>query len=307
MPLVSVIVPNYNHAPFLKQRIDSILNQTFQDFELILLDDCSTDHSREVLESYRSNPHVTHLVINETNSGTPFKQWDKGIALSRGEWIWIAESDDWADATFLQELVDAAAQYDSCGLCFCESRIMDIEGNLVYEKEIKAENSLKYSAEDYYIRHRFFIDNVGQAIFKKNCVPEELEVRRRYESLKYCGDMLFYIMLLGKCDAVYVPKFLSNYRKHSDSISGQKEDTGFGIYELVKINRYLKPRLTKKQILYNSVSLIKMFNRKMYHHMVTKEVKTAFLEELWRFDHVGWCMYWPISLGYCVKRIWKNA
>lgn len=307
MPFVSVIVPNYNHAPFLQQRIESILNQTYQNFELILLDDCSTDHSREVLECYRNNPHVTHLVINETNGGTPFKQWDKGIALSKGEWIWIAESDDWADNTFLQELVDAVAQYDSCGLCFCESRIMDVDGNLLFEKEIKAEIPLKYSAEDYYIRHRFFIDNVGQAIFKKNCVPERLEVRQRYESLKYCGDMLFYIMLLEKCDAVYVPRFLNNYRKHSDSISGQKEDTGFGIYELVKINQYLKPRLSQKQILDTSVSLSKMLNKKKYHHEVPKEVITAFLEELWKFDCMGWCLYWPIMLGYSLKRLFRNT
>ncbi len=52
MPKVSVIVPNYNHAPFLRQRIDTILAQTFQDFELILLDDCSTDDSRSILSSY---------------------------------------------------------------------------------------------------------------------------------------------------------------------------------------------------------------------------------------------------------------
>jgi len=51
MPKVSVIVPNYNHAPYLKQRIDSILAQSYQDFELILLDDCSTDNSREMLDN----------------------------------------------------------------------------------------------------------------------------------------------------------------------------------------------------------------------------------------------------------------
>ena len=46
MPLVSVIVPNYNHAPYLRQRLDSIFNQTFQDFEVIILDDCSTDNCK---------------------------------------------------------------------------------------------------------------------------------------------------------------------------------------------------------------------------------------------------------------------
>ena len=71
--LVSVIVPNYNHAPYLKQRIDSILNQTYQDFELILLDDCSSDMSRDIIESYRTNPHVSQIDYNDINSGTPLE------------------------------------------------------------------------------------------------------------------------------------------------------------------------------------------------------------------------------------------
>ena len=51
-PTVSVIIPNYNHAPYLKERIDSVLNQTYQDFEVIILDDCSPDNSVEVIEQY---------------------------------------------------------------------------------------------------------------------------------------------------------------------------------------------------------------------------------------------------------------
>ena len=68
--LISVIVPNYNHASFLKQRIDSILNQTFQDFELIILDDCSTDNSREIIETYRNHLKVSHIIYNTENSGS---------------------------------------------------------------------------------------------------------------------------------------------------------------------------------------------------------------------------------------------
>ena len=101
-PKVSVIVPNYNYARYLKARIDSILNQTFQDFELILLDDCSTDNSAEVLEGYRTHPLVAHLVVNTQNTGSPFAQWFRGIGLAQGEYIWIAESDDLAEPTFLE-------------------------------------------------------------------------------------------------------------------------------------------------------------------------------------------------------------
>jgi glycosyltransferase involved in cell wall biosynthesis len=58
MPAVSVIVANYNHARFLRRRVDSILAQTFPDFELILLDDCSKDESRMILHEYHSDPRV---------------------------------------------------------------------------------------------------------------------------------------------------------------------------------------------------------------------------------------------------------
>ena len=81
-PLVSVIVPNYNYARYLDARIDSILRQTWTDFELILLDDASTDTSREILEKYRNHPRVSRIEFNTQNTGSPFQQWMKGILLA---------------------------------------------------------------------------------------------------------------------------------------------------------------------------------------------------------------------------------
>ena len=92
-PLVSVIVPNYNHAQYLEKRIDTVLNQTYQNIEVIILDDKSKDNSIEVIEQYRNHPKVAQIILNEQNTGSPFKQWDKGISAANGELIWIAESD----------------------------------------------------------------------------------------------------------------------------------------------------------------------------------------------------------------------
>ena len=103
--MVSVIIPNYNHDKYLDVRIQSILNQTYQDFEIIILDDCSTDNSKAVIERYRDNDHVSHIVYNEKNSGTTFKQWEKGIELAKGDLLWIAESDDSCDCNFLDSLI----------------------------------------------------------------------------------------------------------------------------------------------------------------------------------------------------------
>ncbi len=74
-PLVSVIIPNYNHALYLDERIQSVLNQSYGHFEVIILDDLSKDNSREVMEKYRDYPHVSHIVYNTENSGSTFKQY----------------------------------------------------------------------------------------------------------------------------------------------------------------------------------------------------------------------------------------
>lgn len=82
-PVVSVIVPNYNHAAFLKERIASIAAQTMRDMEVILLDDASTDGSTALLERMAASlPGKVQLVVNAENSGSPFKQWLKGIAMA---------------------------------------------------------------------------------------------------------------------------------------------------------------------------------------------------------------------------------
>ena len=105
--MVSVIIPNYCHAPYLRQRIDSVLAQSYPDFEVVLLDDCSTDGSREVIERYRNHPRIKQIVYNDRNGGSAFAQWRKGFALTQGEYIWIAESDDYADPAFLERCVAA--------------------------------------------------------------------------------------------------------------------------------------------------------------------------------------------------------
>ena len=82
-PLVSIIIPNYNHADYLEERITSILNQTYTNYEIIILDDKSTDNSIEIINKFRDNSHINNIIINEKNSGSPFKQWFKGISLAK--------------------------------------------------------------------------------------------------------------------------------------------------------------------------------------------------------------------------------
>ena len=84
-PLVSVIVPNYNYEAYLDVRMESILAQTYDNFEVIFLDDCPSDGSLDVIEKYKNNPHLKKIVCGDANSGSPFVQWKKGLGLAEGE------------------------------------------------------------------------------------------------------------------------------------------------------------------------------------------------------------------------------
>ena len=84
-PLVTVIVPNYNHAPYLELRLNSIFSQTYQNIEVILLDDASTDGSEAVLGKFHQRyPDKSRLLLNESNSGGVFHQWEKGLRRRNG-------------------------------------------------------------------------------------------------------------------------------------------------------------------------------------------------------------------------------
>jgi len=152
MPEVSVIIPNYNHARFLKDRIDSVLKQTFQDFELIILDDLSPDNSRDIINSYADHPRVTHIVLNTENSKNTFKQWEKGIALASGKYIWLAESDDKAEPDLLASLMKGFHDNEAVTVSFCESYWIDPDN----EEVRKVDREISICINDQYFRRRSF-------------------------------------------------------------------------------------------------------------------------------------------------------
>ena len=180
---VSVIIPNYNYARFLRQRIESVLAQTYTDYEIILLDDASTDDSTSILKHYSANPHVSHLEINSVNTGSPFAQWQKGISLSRGKYIWIAESDDAAEPSFLKKAVSVLKQYPDASFCFLGSHCIDGEGNQLTtdfdrwtSKQLsRSHNMGVFDGEDY-IKHnlywRNYIYNASGVVFRKQCFEQ---------------------------------------------------------------------------------------------------------------------------------------
>lgn len=237
-PRVSVIVPNYNHSQYLIQRIDSILLQTYQDFELILLDDFSKDRSCDILLQYKNNPRVSHIIFNTENSGSPFKQWNKGISLARGEYVWIAESDDWAEPVFLECLVAELIQHPNVGLAYAKASYQ-LNGNEAWESN--ASNSIKtYQGNSFICQKLLYtnvIYNVSMTVFKRSVF---LEIQHElYENMILCGDWFMYVLLCQKSDVLEYDKILSNYRMHETNTSSRAEREGKSFLEGVIILDYI--------------------------------------------------------------------
>lgn len=229
--MVSVIIPNYCHAPYLRQRIDSVLAQSYPDFEVVLLDDCSTDGSREVIERYRNHPRIKQIVYNDRNGGSAFAQWRKGFALTQGEYIWIAESDDYADPAFLERCVAELDADPACVLAHTLSRTVDSEGRPFGKVRHAGRPVRRMDGRRFVLRHllrRNELYNASMAVFRRSALPAAGE----YEGFRYAGDWYFWMLvaLQGRVSTVFEP--LNVFRRHDAATTTQGERTG-GLYEEV--------------------------------------------------------------------------
>lgn len=256
--MVSVIIPSYNHEKYLQHRIDSVLNQSYQNFELIILDDKSKDDSKKVIEAYRDHPKVSHIIYNEVNSGTTFKQWKKGIELAKGEYIWIAESDDYADVTFLEKTISLIEKNNSV-LCFSQSYVIDEHDTIIRKKEeVLKSNSCDVDAflTDLLL-YGNVVYNASMVVFRKDAIDKS--IWDKLSRLKYCGDWLFWANLAmnGKGTVSEVKEYLNYFRNHSSNVSNKAEVNGLTFLEGFPISKMI----AKKQ----GIKLDKQFREKWFN------------------------------------------
>jgi glycosyltransferase involved in cell wall biosynthesis len=235
---VTVIIPNYNHAAYLRQRIDSVLSQTFQDFELIILDDCSTDNSKDIIELYASHPKVSHIIINKTNSGSTFLQWEKGISLARGKFIWIAESDDWCEPTLLEVLIDGINQDSNCVISYCQLYCVNNKDDIKWQSQ---HNKLSELVDT----NRFFNDflavkvsiyNASMAVFR---IEAYHQISKDYTTFKFSGDHLFWSEIARQGSIHISGKLLNYFRKHDNDVSTGAYKSGLNFVEELRVINWM--------------------------------------------------------------------
>ncbi len=232
-PAVSVIVPNYNHGRYLPARLASIFSQTFRDVEVIILDDASTDNSSEVIEEYRDHADV-RIISNQQNSGSTFKQWVAGIESARADIVWIAESDDESEPTFVEALLPALRD-PRVRVAYANSHVIDSDGTIVGEytncdyltslSTTKWNSAYQVTAEQE-INEGLGVKNTilsaSSVLFKKFDLNER--VRRQLEEMRIAGDWYFFVHAMADGEIYYTPAKLNRYRRHAESVVGRLQD-----------------------------------------------------------------------------------
>ena len=233
---VSVIVPNYRHARYLPERLQSIFNQTLKPHEIIFLDDASPDDSVQIARRLADAASVPmRIVVNEQNSGSTFRQWTKGLALATGDLVWLAESDDAAHPLFLERLVPEFFDPEVV-LAYCQSALIGPDGErlandfLGHTDDIsvtrwRSRYSVHASQEaEEALSQKNTIPNASAVLFRR---PERLAFAAELETLRFAGDWLFYALLIKGGKISFLPEVLNFYRRHEATVSHRsvREDT----------------------------------------------------------------------------------
>lgn len=275
---ISVVIPNYNYERFLYQRLYSILSQKIKIHEIIILDDCSKDNSRKLIDDL-----VDELcefinikkVYNSINSGSPFKQWRKGFELSEGDYVWIAEADDYCDTKFLSTVVQPLSSSNDIVISYCDTAFIDGEGKVIC-KSIKPEidilktqhwdKSYVNDGVDEIKNYSYLnctIANVSSTLIKKGNYDGYLE---QSGDFRQAGDWLFYVNVMSNGKIAYNSKPLNYYRVHGNNVSSTMNQRKH-IEEINKIHDYI----------YKKFNLTKVHKKKMNERII-------FLKKVWGID-----------------------
>lgn len=247
-PQASVVVPNYNYERFLGQRLESIARQTFQDFEVILLDDMSRDGSVSVLEAWARQRPGTRVVVNETNSGSPFAQWMRGMRMAESDLIWIAEADDFCEPELLATLLPRF-ENRNVFLGYVKSVPVNVDGDVSGDYEPLYLNRINegrwkrsYLATD--------ADEARDGLGRANCIPNassvvfrrfdpEPEFEQAVTGMRLCGDWYFYLRAMRGGLVAYDAAPLNMHRRHDSTVTSTTEGQGRYFDEFAVVRSYV--------------------------------------------------------------------
>lgn len=196
---LSIIVPVYNVAPYLKKCLNSLINQTLNDLEIIIVDDGSTDQSLEICQEYeKKDPRI--FVVKQSNQGVSSAR-NRGLELAKGEWIGFVDSDDYLSENAYETLI-RQAEGNNCDAAIMDFAYVDKDGHTVKQREYPYGDSILLSRYEA-IRHQFDIPlSIRLVMWNKVFKRDVIQGLKYDESLKASEDTLLLHQCLMNSDRV---------------------------------------------------------------------------------------------------------
>ncbi len=218
MPKVSVIIPVYNVEKYIRECLDSVVNQTLKDIEIICVNDGSPDNSLAILEEYAAKD-TRIKIINQENAGLSCAR-NAGLQIAQGEYIGFVDSDDWVDLDFFEKLYKTAKEYNAEIACADLYRVSETES--IYFVKHKRNNFSKRVREKYKLahipQHNYVMNKIYHAKKLQKC-GVLFEEKVLFEDILWSHKVVYYLKSL-----VTVPNTKYNYRDNPYSIVNTKSD-----------------------------------------------------------------------------------
>ncbi|MEO1693370.1 MAG: glycosyltransferase [Cyanobacteria bacterium J06631_6] len=213
-PKISVLMSVYNGSAYLQESIESILHQTYSDFEFIIIDDCSTDKSAAIIAKYAQKDRRIKLITNQTNIGLT-KSLNKGLTLAQGEYIARQDADDISYPARLEKEVLVLEKSADIGLVSCNINLIDSQGNSLG----KLDRACDTDIVGWYLLFYNRLAGHSQVMFRRQLV---IKLRGYDEARLYSQDYELWCRLINVSNIAILPEILLKQRRHADSISASK-------------------------------------------------------------------------------------
>jgi teichuronic acid biosynthesis glycosyltransferase TuaG len=258
-------MPSYNHERFISEAIESVLGQDFDDLELIIVDDASTDASRDIVRRYEAEDSKIRLVLHDSNLGIP-RTLNDGNDRARGKFMGYIDSDDvWMKDKLSKQLTVLRSNENL--IIWAEGELIDESGKPLGTSfsELVSSGAKKKSG-DIFQELLKGSHIMGSTVLYKRANQGDI---RWDERLKYAGDWKFHLDLAANYEFYYLAEPLAKYRVHADNASGGKMPEG-----------------RKKRLFYQDAIVIRENALAQYRHRMSADAKAMMLERLGLFYYL---------------------
>jgi len=223
-PLVSIVFTSYNHQEYLRQALNSLVNQTYPNIEIIIIDDCSTDGSQKILLEYEHIPNI-NLKLQNQNSGSYVKASNLGASFAKGEYILFAQCDDFSELNQIELLLNAMKANPGVGVVFSKSNLVDEKGLTFdddyngrerrFKKSVLTNCLIKGDEMKEFLSFSCVIPNLSAALIQHDIFKSINGFSDKYLVV---ADWELWLDLSEKTDFYYLPQPLNNFRQHATTI-----------------------------------------------------------------------------------------